>query len=144
MAKEFHLRIVTPDRTVVDRKVLAVSFMGMDGSYGILANHAPMMTATQPGVVRITESDGSKEELVTTDGFAEVRDNVLTLVCEAGERAEEIDVERAREAERRARERIEQIKKGQPGDLPRAEAALRRALLRQLVGRRASTTEHVR
>jgi len=144
MAKEFHLRIVTPDRTVVDRKVVAVSFMGMDGSYGILADHAPMMTATQPGVVRITESDGSRRDLVTTDGFAEVRDNVLTLVCEAGERAEEIDVERAREAERRARERIEQIRKGQPGDLPRAEAALRRAMLRQLVGRRAGTRERVR
>ncbi len=79
MAPELHLRVVTPDRTVLDRKVRAVSFMGIDGSYGILANHAPLMTATMPGIVKVTNTDGSEEELLVTDGFAEMRNNVLSL-----------------------------------------------------------------
>jgi F-type H+-transporting ATPase subunit epsilon len=137
MASELHLRVVTPDRTVFDRKVSAVSFMSVDGSYGILPNHAPLMTATQAGIVTITHVDGSKEDMLITDGFAEMRSNVLSLICEAGERAGEIDLERAREAERRARERIEEAKGKDVVELPRAEAALRRAMLRQLLGERA-------
>lgn len=138
LAAELHLRIVTPLRTVVDRQVKSVQFTGVDGSYGILPNHAPLLTATAPGIVTIEGVDGKKEELLVTDGFAEMRENTLTLVCDAGERAGEIDVERAREAERRARERIAgAVEKGV--DLPRAQEALRRATLRQLLARRAGT-----
>ena len=139
MANELHLKIVTPDRTLMDRKVKAVSFMGVDGSYGILPKHAPLMTATTPGIVKITEVDGSSEEMLVTDGFAEVRDNVLSLICEAGEFAADIDLDRAREAEERARMRIEE---GSTVDLnlAQAEAALRRSLLRQMLGRRKGST----
>ena len=84
---EIHLRVVTPMNTVIDRKVTSVQFMGVDGSYGILANHAPLMTATKPGIVTIQETDGSKLEMLVTDGFAEMRNNVLSLICEAGETA---------------------------------------------------------
>jgi F-type H+-transporting ATPase subunit epsilon len=138
-----HLRVVTPDRTVVDRKVKAVTFMGVDGSYGILPRHAALMTATKPGIVKITHLDDSVERMLVTEGFAEVRDNVLTLLCEAGELAHEVDVERAKEAEARARQQLADIDKVK-GDLPRAEAesALRRAMLRQLLagGRQGGPT----
>lgn len=136
MDKELHLRVVTPDRTVFDRKVRSVSFMGLDGSYGILPNHAPLLTATKPGAVTITHTDGSKEELLVTDGFAEMRNNVLSLICEAGELADEIDIERAKAAEARARQMIAEGAEVRDGSLPRAEASLRRAMLRQLVGQR--------
>ena len=139
MASELHLRVVTPDRNVLDRKVKAVSFMGIDGSYGILPNHAPLMTATMPGVVKVTNTDGSVEELLVTDGFAEMRNNVLSLVCEAGERADEIDVERARAAEERARKRIEEASTVDI-NLAQAEVALQKALLRQMLARRGSGT----
>lgn len=143
MASELHLRVVTPDRTVLDRKVKAVSFMGIDGSYGILPNHAALMTATMPGVVKVTNTDDSVEELLVTDGFAEIRDNVLSLVCEAGERAGEIDVERARVAEERAREQIEGASTVDI-NLAQAEVALQKALLRQMLARkgRGAGTSH--
>ena len=137
MTAELQLRIVTPDRTVFDRKVRAVSFMGVDGSYGILAQHAPLMTATMPGIVKVTHTDASVEALLVTDGFAEMRHNVLSLICEAGELAGEVDLERAREAEQRARRLIEEAHTVDI-NLARAEAALQRALLRQLLGRRKS------
>jgi F-type H+-transporting ATPase subunit epsilon len=138
MASELHLRVVTPDRTVMDRKVRFVKFMGTDGSYGILPNHAPLMTGTRPGIVTIEHTDGPREDMLITSGFAEMRDNVLSLICQAGELAHEIDPERAAEAEKRARERIESgLTKAT--DLPRAQEALQRAILRQLLAKRAGT-----
>jgi F-type H+-transporting ATPase subunit epsilon len=132
---ELHLRVVTPQSTIIDRKVSSVEFMGVDGSYGILPGHAALMTATKPGVVTINETDGSVEEMIVTDGFAEVRSNILSLICEAGELAGEIDLERAAEAEKRARAAISDRTKVDV-NLPKAEAALQRALLRQMLGRK--------
>ncbi len=137
MASELHLKVVTPDRTVLDRKVRSVQFMGVDGSYGILPNHAPLMTATVPGVVSIENTDGSKEEMLVTDGFAEMRHNQLKLLCEAGERATEIDEERARLAEEKAREAIAGTHTVDI-NLAKAEASLQRAMLRQMLVRRRS------
>lgn len=142
MASELHLRVVTPQNTVVDRKVKAVQFMGIDGSYGILPGHAPLMTATRPGVVTVTELDGSSEEMLVTDGFAEVHHNVLSLICEAGELASEIDLERAEAAAARAREAIANRTKVDTS-LPQAEAALQRALLRQMLARKRSGSGHI-
>jgi F-type H+-transporting ATPase subunit epsilon len=132
---ELHLRVVTPQSTIIDRKVSSVEFMGVDGSYGILPDHAALMTATKPGIVTIKETDGSVEEMIVTDGFAEVRSNILSLICEAGELAGEIDLERAAEAEKRARAAISDQTKVDV-NLPKAEAALQRALLRQMLGRK--------
>jgi F-type H+-transporting ATPase subunit epsilon len=139
---ELQLRVVTPQSTVVDRKVKGVSFHGVDGSYGILPGHAALMTATKPGIVSITELDDSTEDMIVTDGFAEMRNNVLSLICEAGELAGEIDLERAAEAEARAREEIAQSSSVDT-NLPKAEAALQRALLRQMLGRKKSGSGHI-
>jgi F-type H+-transporting ATPase subunit epsilon len=70
--------------------------------------------------------------MFVSGGFAEVRDNTVRVVAEAGERPAEIDEVRAREAEARARERIshDRVESGEPIDLLRAEYALKRALLR--------------
>jgi F-type H+-transporting ATPase subunit epsilon len=142
MTSELHLRVVTPDRTVLDRKVRSVQFMGVDGSYGILPRHAPLLTATMPGIVTIKHTDGTQENMLVTEGFAEMRDNVLSLICEAGERATEIDEARAREAEARAREAIAGTHTVDI-NLAQAEAALQRALLRQMLARRQAGTGRV-
>ncbi|MBX3463824.1 MAG: ATP synthase F1 subunit epsilon [Planctomycetes bacterium] len=140
MAAELHLRIVTPDRVIVDRKVAAVSFQGVDGSYGILPHHAPLMTAiSAAGSARITELDGSKVELFVSDGFAQMHHNVLTLVCEAGEMAHEIDLARVKAAEAKAREKLAHLDKLSEEFL-KAEASLRKALAREMLVRRGSGT----
>jgi len=137
---ELHLRIVTPDRTLVDRKVARVSFQGIDGSYGILPHHAPLMTAiSSAGKARITELDGKTLELFVSDGFAQVQHNVLTLVCEAGEFAHEIDIERVKAAEAKAREKLAGLDRLSEEFL-KAEASLRKALAREALVRRGSGT----
>lgn len=140
MAAELHLRIVTQDRTIVDRKVAGVTFEGLDGRFGVLPHHAPLMTAIpKSGVAAITEVDGRKSELFISDGFAQVQHNVLTLVCEAGEFASEIDVARVRAAEARAREKMVGLDRLSEEFL-KAEASLKKALAREMLARRASGT----
>lgn len=137
---ELHLRIVTPDRTIVDRKVAKVSFVGTDGSYGVLPRHAPLMTGiAKSGTAEVIETDGKQNDIFISDGFAQVQHNVLTLVCEAGEMAGEIDVERAKKAEARAREKMAGLDKLSTEFL-KAEASLRRALARERLVRRHSGT----
>lgn len=138
MAAELHLRIVTPDRTIVDRKVASVSFQGIDGGYGILPHHAPLMTAiSSTGTARITEVGGKTQDLFVSDGFAQVHDNVLTLVCEAGEFAHEIDLERVKAAEAKAREKLAGLDR-LSAEFLKAEASLRKALAREMLARRGS------
>jgi F-type H+-transporting ATPase subunit epsilon len=140
MAAELHLRIVTPDRTIIDRKVRSVTFQGVDGSYGILPRHAPLMTAiAQTGSVDITEVDGKELSLFVSDGFAQVQNNVLTLVCEAGEMAQEIDLERVKAAEAKAREKMAGLDR-HSAEFLAAEASLRKALAREMLVRRGSGT----
>jgi F-type H+-transporting ATPase subunit epsilon len=133
---ELHLRIVTPDRTIVDRKVATASFMGVDGSYGIWPGHAPLVTAiARTGSLRITETDGKSIDLFVSDGFAQVQDNVLTLVCEAGELVTEIDLERVKRAEAKAREKLAHLDRLSEEFL-KAEASLQKALARELLVRK--------
>ncbi len=140
MAADLHLRIVTPDRTIVDRKVASVTFQGIDGSYGVLPNHAPLMTAVpNASVAEIVETDGSRSELFLSDGFAQVQHNVLTLVCEAGEFGQDIDLERVRQAEARAREKLAGLDR-LSAEFLRAEASLKKALAREMLARKNSGT----
>ena len=141
---ELHLRIVTPDRTIIDRKVSSVSFVGTDGRYGVLPNHAPLMTGiAQSGTAMITEADGKTSELFVSDGFAQVQNNVLTLVCEAGEFASEIDLDRVKAAEASARAKMVGLDK-LSAEFLKAEASLRKALAREVLSRRSSGTGSMR
>ena len=141
---ELHLRIVTPDRTILDRKVRSVSFVGTDGRYGILSHHAPLMTGiAHSGTATITETDGKTSELFVSDGFAQVQHNVLTLVCEAGEFAHEIDLDRVKAAEARAREKLAHLTR-HSAEFLQAEASLRKALAREMLARRPSGTGALR
>lgn len=127
------LRVITPERIAFDGSVASARLPALDGSMGVLPRHAPMIAALDTGLLHYrVESGGPEQVLFVSGGFAEVRDNTLRLVCEAGEKPEEIDETRAREAEARARERISKDLENaaEPIDMLRAEASLRRALMR--------------
>jgi F-type H+-transporting ATPase subunit epsilon len=125
------LRVITPERIVIDREVDAVRLTALDGQLGVLPRHAPMVAALDLGLLRY-RSGSHQGVLFCAGGFAEVHGDTLRVVTQAGELASDIDEERAREAERRARERLDQrqVPGGEPIDMLRAETALQRALLR--------------
>ncbi len=131
MAASLTLRVITPERIVLDAEVSSISIPATDGGIGILPRHAPMIAALDTGLLRY-KLGGKSQVLFVSGGFCEVRGATVRIVTEAGERPEEIDEERVKEAEQRARERLRsgQVTEGEPLDLLRAEAALRRAMWR--------------
>ena len=120
------LDIVTAERVVFSDDVDVVVAPGVEGELGILPHHTPLMTTLQPGELRVRQG-GEEFSLAVTGGFLEVRPDRITILADAAERADEIDMARAEEAKRRAEERL-----GRPAeaDTARAEAALRRSLVR--------------
>jgi len=132
MAGTLTLRVITPDRIALDTQVQSVRLPAVGGGLGILPRHAPMVAALDTGLLHY-RNEGKEQLLFVSGGFAEVRGDTLRVVTEAGEKREEIDEARAKEAEQRARARIagtQVAEGGEPVDLERAEAALRRALWR--------------
>ena len=127
------LEIVTAERTVFADDVSEVVAWGVEGQLGILPHHAPLMTMLQPGDLLIKKDD-EEYYLAISGGFLEVRPDKVIILADACERAEEIDVERAEAARRRA----EEILKTRPPemDTAAAEAALRRSLARIKVAER--------
>lgn len=133
------LEIVTPDRVVVSEEVDVVTAPGVEGEFGVLANHAPMIAAVKIGPLRYRVGD--KEEWVAISvGFCEVSKNKITFLVEAAEKSYEIDVERALKAKERAEKRIQAyLAKAEEVDYARARAALQRALTRLLVAEKAKS-----
>jgi len=131
MAGELTLRVITPEKIALDTVADSVRIPAVDGSMGVLKRHAPMVAALDAGLLRY-KSGGQETVMFVSGGFAEVRANTVRVVTEAGEDVAAIDVERALAAEKRARERlsIRQSAGGDPVDLLRAEASLRRAVMR--------------
>jgi F-type H+-transporting ATPase subunit epsilon len=139
MAEPITLRIITPERVVLDESADYVQVPALDGSMGILSRHAPLVAALGAG--ELTYSKGSsKQSVFVAGGFVEVRDNTVRVVSDASEPIEDIDVDRATKAAERARERLQKRKTESDGevfDTVRAEASLRRAMMRQFVANRA-------
>jgi F-type H+-transporting ATPase subunit epsilon len=121
----FTVSVLTPERPVFEKDVVALIAPGSEGYLGVLANHAPLITALVPGKLTVTNPDGTVELYALSGGFLEVGGNQAILLADTIEPASDIDVERARRAEARARERLKDF--GAGIDLPRCESALARA-----------------
>ena len=122
-----HLKIITHERVVFDEDVDEIYTRGVDGEFGILKGHVPVMSALDIGVTKIIKGDNTK--LFTTMGgvfqFKNDEGIILTTTAEAGS---EIDVARAKEALARARARLADADANI--DAKRAEAAVARAMAR--------------
>jgi F-type H+-transporting ATPase subunit epsilon len=117
-----------------------VNAPGSEGQLGILPQHAALLTMLQSGAMRI-QLDDAEEPLFVSGGFLEVNDDVVTVLADTAEYAEEIDEARAEEARRRAQERLEQSLSEQEraevlAAVERAAARLRVAELANRHGRR--------
>ena len=105
MADTLQLEIVTPERLVEKDTVSEVQIPGRDGYVGILPGHAPLITELGVGEIRY-HADGMEYRLAVAWGFAEILPDKVTILAETAERANEIDLERARKAKQAAEERL--------------------------------------
>lgn len=132
--KQLLLEVVTPERVVVSTEAEVVVCPGVEGQFGVLIGHIPFLSALEIGEMYY-RSGGKTEYLAVSGGFAEVTGKKVTIVAEAAELGREIDVERAKRAKERAERRLAAAKT-EAIDWTRAEAALRRSMVRAKVAAR--------
>lgn len=132
------VEIVTAERVVRrEEGVDALIVPSIEGQLTILPRHAALMTMLEPGEL-IFRKGGVEEAFAVTGGFLEVKRNLVTVLADAAEAAEEIDIQRAEAARARAEARIREARaRGtSEADLARAQAALQRSLVRLRVAQR--------
>jgi F-type H+-transporting ATPase subunit epsilon len=130
MAETFQLEVVTPAKLMVKETAEEAQIPGLSGYLGILPGHAPLITELGVGVITY-KANGTAHALAVSWGFAEVLPDKVTILAEAAERPQDIDVARAQ----KAKERAEQLLKSNNPELDyaRAEDALQRAETRLTV-----------
>lgn len=134
MAEKIKLEVVTPTGPVVSEEVEIVTAPGIDGEFGVLANHAPLLSTIKIGSLSYQHGNAT-EMLMVSGGFCEVSNNKITFLVESAERGVDIDVDRALKAKERAEKRLAEAQHHQEHiNAARAEAALQRALTRIKVG----------
>ena len=134
MADKIRLRVVTPSRMLLDEDVDEVTAPGELGEFGVLPNHIAFLTTLVPGELSYKQGS-SKKTLAVSGGYAEVLDNVMTVLAPAAEFADEIDSARAQRAKERAERLMAELNRGEK-EWEIAEAALKRALVRLQVASR--------
>lgn len=128
----FRLEVVTPEKTVVNADVEMAVCPGVEGEFGVLPHHISLLSALRIGVLRY-RSNGQETRVFVAGGFADVNDNVLSVLAESAELAADIDTARAEAARDRAEKRL--AERQEHIDVHRAESALQRAVTRLAVAR---------
>ena len=126
MAMTVHLDVVSAQEKMFSGLVESVRVTGAEGELGILPGHVPLLTAIKPGMVRIVKQHGEVETIYLSGGILEVQPNSITVMADTAIRAEQIDVEAAREARRAAQERLANA--GVDFDYDAAQIELEKAL----------------
>jgi F-type H+-transporting ATPase subunit epsilon len=104
---KYQLRVVSVERSLFEGDVEFMVATGGEGELGVLAHHAPLMTILKPGPLRIQETYGGPEQVIFVGGgFLEVLPDRVTVLADVAEHADEISIEAAEEARRRAQERL--------------------------------------
>ena len=128
--------IVSQDRTVFQDDVDIVVLPGAAGEMGILPHHAPVLTTLKYGVIKVRRH-GKEELFAVAGGVAEVQPSIVTILADAAENIEEIDIVRAKAAKKRAEDALANLSPEEERDAYLVmEAALRRSNLRLDVVRR--------
>lgn len=132
LPRYLRLEFVTPERALVHEDVDEVELPGEAGYFGVLPGHAPLLAALRPGEMWYRQGTEKKYAFIG-GGFVEVLSDRVAVLAQVAERAEEIDVQRAEAARRRAEEQLSRTVADV--DFERARAALLKALARIQVSR---------
>jgi len=123
----FELKIIEPNGMFFEGEGEFLEFTSVEGQMGVYKNHIPLTTILEPCVIRI-HANGEQKKAAVLGGFVEIQKERITILAEDANWPEEIDVERAKAAAQRAKERLSKRESGL--DMARAEAALKRSMAR--------------
>lgn len=125
MSATFDVSVVSADKKVIDEVTDLVIAPGMQGYFGVLANHEPFLCALKTGILAYNDAGGRTQKIAVSGGFLETDGKKVIVLADAAEKATDIDYERAMAALERAKARLAQ--RDQDLSVSRAVAALERA-----------------
>ena len=128
MAREFHLRVLAADRPFYEGPCVSLTVPAVDGSMGILAGHSNTSAALVPGAMSVALPDGQRRTAAVSGGLIKVENNEVLVLVDSAERPEEIDTNRAKRAEAKAREAL--LQKQSIQEYKFTQATLARAINR--------------
>ena len=129
-------QIATPERVVYDDEVSQVSIPTTSGEITVLPGHIPLVSVIQPGELRILDKEG-EHAFAIFGGFIEVQEgNKLVILADNAERSDDIDLERAEEARKRAEEEMEAAKNRQDVDFAKLQSLIDREMNRIKIGKK--------
>ncbi len=123
----FRLRIITPEKVVLDKMAKFTEFRTVNGAMGTLQNRLPFFIALDIAELEIEQEDGHRIFFAVHGGIGEFFNNTFTILSDAAERPEDIDIERAKRSLERARVDIEEVEEVRRKEL---ETKIQRALVR--------------
>lgn len=123
----FELKIIEPDGMFFEGEGEFLEFTSVEGQMGVYKDHIPLTTILEPCVTKI-HTKGEVKKAAIIGGFIEIQKDRITILAEDANWPEEIDVERAEAAKKRAEDFLNKKEAGT--DMVRAEAALKRAMAR--------------
>ncbi|MCI1273365.1 MAG: ATP synthase F1 subunit epsilon [Clostridiaceae bacterium] len=122
-----HLKIITHEKVVFDEDVTEIYTRGVDGEFGILKDHVPVMAALDIGVTKVIQN-GQPKSFTTMGGVLQFKNDDAIILTTTAEPGSEIDTVRAQEALKRAQLRLSE--NNAQVDVKRAQAAISRAMVR--------------
>ena len=128
MAEKLRLELVTPYKRILSLDVDEVTAPGTIGEFGVLPDHSPLLTTLKVGVLSYRQG-GETFQVAVNWGYVEVEDNVMTVLVETAETADQIDLARAKAALARAEEALKKLS-SEDKEFKIMEAALERAVIR--------------
>ncbi|GMT47935.1 MAG: ATP synthase epsilon chain [bacterium] len=126
MAEKLTLEVVSPYGLVLKEEVDEIVATGSEGEFGVLPGHMPLVTTLKIGML-VCRKGATVSYVFINSGYAEVNEDRVLILADSAEREDDIDVERAKDAMKRAEERL---RKEEQIDFDRAQAALDRAIIR--------------
>lgn len=106
MAKDFELSIVAPDRSVVEDRAQSVVAPGIEGYFGVMAGHLPMVSALRAGIVEYVDGKNQRHHIAVSGGFAEISGSRLTILADSASRASEVDIKQEEQRLEKARKAL--------------------------------------
>jgi F-type H+-transporting ATPase subunit epsilon len=125
MANTFKCEIITPEKVVYSDSIRSVTAEGYDGSFGVLAGHAPLIAELQCGILTITDSNNQTLRFALDGGFFEVFDNSVVILTDMCAKEGEVDIEKVRAEKEVAEKTLSGARDGKERE--RAQASVKRA-----------------
>lgn len=117
----FQFSLVSPEKILMSGDVRMVTVPGSEGEFGVLAHHAPILSSLKDGIVTVEMDDGASERIFVAGGFADMNENICTILAEDAVNVNEIDVVALEKQREVLNEKLDMLSSGEEVDSEKAQ-----------------------